>query len=154
MGLYERSQAKPDMGRINPMQNKAFDPAGSLALREAKGLDRSAGVNRSFETEKARTVRSFFGIKNPWLGKKVFAVPAKRKETKEKFDVRAANVPGQDFAAKPFYDDSKEAPVRGDYATRKANFSGSAQGAVSQIGKTAKQNLTVEDVREILNKND
>jgi len=153
-GLYERATAQPDMALINPLQDKVFNPSGGPVLKTASNLERCSGLDRGFATGEARISRSFFGIKNPWFGRKVFGVPERKREKKETFDAGAAAFTDRDFTTGAYADNTKKAPGEPSYPTRAAAVEGAAQGSVSELAPNAKKKLTLEDVREILNKND
>jgi hypothetical protein len=152
--LLDRTTAIPDTTRVNPMQNKAFVEGGQLKIRQAAGYDRSTAAKDTFQTDSYTMTRSFFGIKNPWFGGKVLktksavttndiVIPNLQREVKTKdladnrsaFDAdRAANL--------------RDEPVKTKTHTPKAG----AQGAMDVFSEQAKKEMSIEDIREILNK--
>jgi len=150
--LMDRVMAKPDMSLRNSMDGKKFNGGGSFdTSRHAEVA--SYNFDQKTFGSKTASVRSFFGIKNPWIGKKVEVSQASLwsktivENADRKFDVNSSQV-------KPFYQGDKsaehrETPVKtGGYS-----IAPSAKGAVSQMAPQLNKNLTVDDVREILNKN-
>lgn len=145
-----------DMARVNPMQDVKFDSGGVLGIRPARGLEGSAADLKAFKTGDFTVERSFFGIKNPWFGNKVFATEKADDSLKifldgqkdtfatKAADTRAAREAGR---AAPSTDPSSAVDVRA------ADPRAGAQGSLDSLADPLKKNLTVEDVREILNKN-
>jgi len=152
--LIDRTTGMPDMERVSPMQGKPFEGSGQMNIKKAGGFDRSAGVDGAFQTGSYNMTRSFFGIKNPWLGGKVldvkpanmntdFVIPNLQREveTKDLADNRAA------------FDEDKSANLRDEPVQTKAHtIKAGAQGVMDVFGEQAKKEMSIEDIREILNK--
>jgi len=145
---------KPDMNLSSTMQGKAFGgKSGSLGLRQAgESKDSYAGVRDAYIKDFPFT-RSFLGIKNPWFGGKVY--DAKAADTFSKSIIVNADreVPVRKAEAVGYWDATKAAnfgspvvPVR-QYIPQPA-----AQGAVNQITDKINDKMTIDEVRELLNK--
>jgi len=145
---------RPDMEMSSPMQGKAFGgKTGSLALRQAgESKDSYAGVRDAYIKDFPYT-RSFLGIKNPWFGGKVY--DSKTADTFSKSVIVNADreVPVRKAEASGYYDAAKGAnfgspvvPVR-QYIPQP-----SAQGAVNKITDKINNKMTIDEVRELLNK--
>lgn len=141
---------KPNMDLANPMRDKSFSGTSAVPLR-ASPVAAQAFYGVKDATVKDYSTRSFFGLKNPWFGNKVFA--AKGATGTSAFDVKQA-------------DANKTAEVPGYYAAKKDAQFGSpvvplatyvpapaAQGSVNGISDKVTEKMTIEDVRELLNKN-
>jgi hypothetical protein len=152
--LLERVLAKPDMSQINPMNGKKFD-GGGFFMKKTPSASSQFLFEQKTSTEKYRNVRSFLGVKNPWIGKKVYesnqaSVWSKtlvaNQDTK-KFAVKSA-------ATGKFHEAERRAARREDpFKTSRYLAQGSSQGRLDEISEKIDKNMTIEEVREILNKN-
>lgn len=152
--LLDRTTAIPDMERVSPMQGKPFEGEGQMKIKQAAGFDRSTPAQGTFQTDSYTMTRSFFGIKNPWLGGKVlktnpamtttdFVIPNLQNEvkTKDLADNRSA------------FDADRSANLRDEPVKTKAHpIKAGAQGAMDVFGEQARKEMSIEDIREILNK--
>jgi len=144
---------KPDMEQSNPLQTKSFSQASSVALRKAReSKDSYAGVRDAYIKEFAYT-RSFLGIKNPWFGGKVYDTKRASLLTKSAILNADREVPVKKAEAASYYDATKGAyfgspvvPVR-PFIPQPA-----AQGSVSGISDKINHKMTIDEVRELLNK--
>jgi hypothetical protein len=148
--LLDRIQ-RPDMELSNPMQKKAFTGGGGVQIREAPIAREFAGTKQAGSKEFA--TRSFFGIKNPWFGKREFPAgqaplfarggPANLAEPYRVSGARAREFPAAGKQA-ALADSSVEVrPFLGR---------GEAQGSLDQISDKVKKEMTIDEVRELLNK--
>lgn len=119
-------------------------------------FDKKLGGNQSFRIDKdvspgGFATRSFLGIKNPWFGNKVAKTGAASLWSKT--DVANAN---KKFAVdsadtREFYQADKKAAERTDpVVTRSTKVEPKYQGFIDKT--MSQKNLTVEEVRELLNK--
>jgi len=144
---------KPDMELSNPLQTKSFGQTSSVALRQAgESRDSYAGVRDAYIKDFAYT-RSFLGIKNPWFGGKVYDTKGASLLTKSALVNADREVPVKKAEAAEYYDATKAAnfgspvvPVR-PFIPQAA-----AQGAVSGISDKINDKMTIDEVRELLNK--
>ncbi len=148
--LLDRIQ-RPNMELKNPMQNKAFTGGGGVEMREAPIAKSYAGTKTASAKEFA--TRSFFGIKNPWFGNRVYESreaplfarggPAKLDEPYRVSEARVREYPA---AGKEAALGDSTVPVR-PFLVR-----GGAQGSLDQISDKVKKEMTIDEVRELLNK--
>lgn len=144
-----------DPNRASSIGGKKFEGNGSFALREVNMGKDSFAVSEN-KMGKGFQTREFLGIKNPWFGKKVFSTgdaPLWAKSLPTKVD-QAYEVKTEE--TKDFYQAGKEMPLRSNpVATETKPFlgKGSAQGAMDLMTEKVKKEMTVDEVRELLNKN-
>lgn len=150
--LMDRVTAIPDMKLVHPMQGRSFEGGGDLRPdRKASGFNRTAFASRSYDTESAKETRSFLGIKNPWFGPKVFDVKRARlgKHTIPKAE---AVYPAEKFESRKYPQGPNTAVQAKAVPVAAYNSRGTAQGAMDTVGEAARKELSVDDIREILNK--
>ncbi len=149
--LMERIQ-NPDRTLISPMQTKVFSGTSSAPTGDFHGGSRSFNVTDKAAVKMFSGARSFFGLKNPWFGSKVFpssAAPLGRggnsSLSERVFPVGNAAVKISPLASNKSKDANK-AVETGEFSLR-----GEAQGAFDQITDRVHQEMTIDDVRELLN---
>jgi hypothetical protein len=144
---------KPNMELGNPLQAKSFAEGRSVALRKAsESRDSYAGVRDAYIKDFAYT-RSFFGIKNPWLGGKLYDTKNASLLTKSALLNADREVPVKKAEAVGFYDATKSvnygSPV---VPVRPFIPSPAAPGSVNTISDKITDKMTIDEVRELLNK--
>lgn len=141
---------KPDMQLGNPLQSKSFTGTSSVPIRKSPQAVQSFYGVKDANTKDFPFTRSFLGLKNPWFGGKVYET--KQSSALSKYDVKQAG-----------FDKTSEVD---DYykATKEANFGSpvvpvttfiprpAAGGAVSRISDKINEKMTIDEVRELLNK--
>jgi hypothetical protein len=155
-GLLQRIEnAKPDSKKVNFMQNKGF--AATTYGTKAYGTATYGGLKgadvKTFET------RSFFGVKNPWFGKKVFDTYASRsadrkaKETGQKFQTDAFAVQAYEKGQKK---DLVDASTVVPDAAKPRKYLGREQpdkkDGVDKFTQNLSKDMSIDDVRDLLNK--
>lgn len=151
-GLMERIQ-RPDMQMGNPLQGKTYSNPGSLKIKDSSPLKTfSTGTANAGAKEFAGT-RSFFGLKNPWFGNKVYDAKSAALSPRggsanlsSAFPVRQAVVNEFSGAARKADLASAVVPVR-PFLDK-----GAAQGALDQLSDRITKEMTIDEVRELLNK--
>jgi hypothetical protein len=150
--LLERID-RPDMTLGSPMQGKAFGGAGAAAVKGSAIVREFPGAGREANVGEFAGTRSFFGIKNPWFGNKVFAARESPLVNGSGFSSEGKTFPVREASAGEFASSGKQAqlgnpvqPVR-PFAVR-----GEAQGALDGISDKIKKDMTIDEVRELLNK--
>ena len=147
--LYDRIM-KPNMQLGNPLRNKSFSGTPTVPLQASSaGSQAFYGVKDA--TVKDFSTRSFLGLKNPWFGSKVF-------DTKDAPSISTYDVKRAGF--------NKAADAAGFYgATKGADFGSpvvpvtpfvpepAAKGALSRISDKINNKMTIDEVRDLLNKN-
>lgn len=130
--------------------DKAFTGGGGEFGKKLSG-QKEFQFDQKVSSEKFAT-RSFLGIKNPWFGRKTVATD--KASLWSKTDIANANKKfAVDAAAtREFYQTDKKAGLRlAEVPTRSTKVEAKAQGMMDTISN--QKNLTVEQVRELLNKN-
>lgn len=149
--LMERIQ-NPDRTLTSPMQGKSF---GISSAHDAGGFD---GGSKGYLAKDSTAVkeysgtRSFFGIKNPWFGNKIFPADAapiassgNSSLAARVFPVANATVTESALASKKMNGSDRVVSTR-EYAGK-----GGAQGGLDQITDKVHREMTIDDVRELLN---
>ncbi|MEX1119470.1 MAG: hypothetical protein WEB60_11835 [Terrimicrobiaceae bacterium] len=152
--LLDRTTGMPDMEKQSSMQGKPFEGAGKMNLGKAGGFDRSAGVDGSFQTGSYTMTRSFFGIKNPWLGGKVVDIKPANTTTDFVIPNLQRQFDTKDLAGtRPAFDADRSANLREEpVKTKEHVIKAGAQGAMDVFGEQTRKEMSIEDIREILNK--
>ncbi|MFZ4775616.1 MAG: hypothetical protein ACOYM3_09650 [Terrimicrobiaceae bacterium] len=144
---------KPDMSLGNPLQNKSYSGGTSLGEKTATTADSSYWGVKDARIKEYPLTRSFMGIKNPWFGNKV--MDTKSADLWSKYAIKNADreVSVKKAEAVGYYDATKSAyfgsPV---VPTRVFIPRADSQGAVSQITEKINNKMTIDEVRELLNK--
>lgn len=163
--MIERMDAKRKMaiqsmngdGKINPalsssLGNKDF---GAASFDTKKYGTTSFGTKSA--EQKAYVTKSFFGLKNPWFGRKVFDTPASSltsrtaRESQEQFKTDAFAVKQFEKATKGDLADSS-ATVTAEDQPRPYLVPGKTQQGIDKFTENLKKDLTIDDVRDLLNK--
>ena len=141
---------KPNREMKNPLQNKVFAETGSVPLRSSPAAGQGFYGFKD-ATVKEFSTRSFLGLKNPWFGGKVFAT--KEAASMPFYDVKNAGF-NKTANATAFYAGTKTASL-GSPVVPVTTFvpAPAAQGAVSRISDKINDKMTIDEVRELLNKN-
>jgi hypothetical protein len=139
---------------VAAMNTKTFQSGGDMGIRPAAISENSFKYESKGLTSTFKTSRSFLGIKNPWIGKSVYdskGSPTWSKTIMENSGKTFAT--NGDVQVKGF-NDSKKSSSQGNTAaakTSEASIQGTAQGSV--LSARAKKEMSIEEVRELLNKN-
>ncbi len=147
--LLNRLLNSRDKKFANPLGEKSFQGTPDLMVRGAADQKQAYGDKKNFATETFST-RSFLGIKNPWFGNKVFNT-----KTDEDWSKKALNDAGKKYKVEKaqvqeYYQAGKSAEMKDtSLEVRNAPVKGAAQGSLDET----KKNLSIDDVRQILNKN-
>jgi hypothetical protein len=151
--LLDRVTAKPDMSLINPMNDKKFDGGGYSLGKKATGSSKFL-YQQKFSAEKYRNVRSFLGLKNPWFGKMIYGSSQASLWSKTLGVNAGKKVPVESAQTQRLYEADKKAARREEPVKTSAYLGrGGAQGSLDQISDKIDKNMTIEQVRELLNKN-
>jgi hypothetical protein len=139
----------PKADQANPMGGKSFDSTPFAAKkfdggREYRGL--KPARTKEFAT------RKFLGIRNPWFGKKIYETEAARELTRYVLS-------DKEFASRAV--ESKAAPeegraatrVDGEIDTRQFLGRGKSQGSLDNTYSQGGAPLSLNEVRELLNRN-
>jgi len=145
---------KPDLQQGNPLGDRKFQGGGSMKLDEASYAKSGYATSATPYTKEYALTRSFFGIKNPWFGNKVY-------DARKAGDWTTGSMYGADKKApldktaqvSGFYDDNKSASLGNSVVPlRTAEIRPTSPGAMSQISESISKEMTIDQVRELLNK--
>lgn len=137
---------KPDTALGNPLQSKSFSGSSSGPVRSSMAATQKFQGLKDVTTKEFAFTRTFLGLKNPWFGSKVFAT--KGAGSMSKYEVKKAGL-------------EKTSDVGAYYAaTKSANFGSPVvpvssfvpQAAAQRISDKINQKMTIDEVREMLNK--
>jgi hypothetical protein len=147
--LLDRIQ-RPNMELTNPMQAKSFEGGGGVKIKTASIGKTPYDAGKPANLKEFSGARSFLGIKNPWFGNRVF-------ETKAAPLSGAANLnssfPVRDASSGEFSASDKKARVASsDLNLRPFLISGKSAQGLDQISDKISKEMTIDDIREILNK--
>lgn len=144
---------RPNMELTNPMQAKSFGGGGGLKIQESP-MGRSAfGGAKSASLKEFSGTRSFFGIKNPWFGNRVFETKNAALSAAGGLAKLGSAFPVKDAATRGFAASGKSAPMDSEgYKVRPYLVRGKAQGSLDQLSDRIHKEMTIDDIRELLNK--
>jgi hypothetical protein len=147
--LLDRIQ-RPNMELTNPMQAKSFEGGGGVQMKSANIGKTPYDAGKTANLKEFSGARSFLGIKNPWFGNRIF-------ETKAAPLSGAANLtssfPVRDAAVGGFSTSDKKAQVASfDLKLRPFLIQGNSAQGLDQISDQISKEMTIDDIREILNK--
>jgi hypothetical protein len=160
--LFGQQQEKKLMDRINSpdrqqasiFQNKLFASSSGINLAKTSYADTTYSGTKSSNAKTFPGLRSFLGIKNPWFGNKIFVSRSADISAKtgflngqKSFAVSQAPTAGYANANKDPSLISADVPVR-PFLSK-----GATQGQFDEISAKTKKELTINEVREMLNKN-
>lgn len=138
----------PRVDKENPMGEKAFK-AAPFSSREFQGAKGYGGV-KSAGTKEFGT-RSFFGIRNPWFGRKVYETRAAQELTRYVLSDKA--FASRAVESKASRDAKKQAAgVDGAVDTRDFLARGKSQSSLNNTYSSGPA-LSLDEVRELLNRN-
>jgi hypothetical protein len=158
--LLERLEAQYKSS-INPENAPVFDPASKKFEDGAKlGLQKEARLKTAYDGDKSfdqmikKETRSFLGIKNPWFGKKIFVTQDAFLKKPYALNKNQSPFATKDATVKEFQDANKAMDSRSDPMPRPQVVpQGTAQGSIDAREGTEVKKMTIEQVRELLNKN-
>ncbi len=151
--IIERSFERAKNGTGVAMQNKSFSDSGAF---RADKFETAAFQGAKSASTKEFSTKSFFGIKNPWLGKDVYDTRASTiadrsaRESDKKLATDGYDVRAYDPAAKTSPLDEER--VKEVVEQKVAVVEPKAQGGVDQFTQNLSKDLSIDDVRDLLNK--
>ena len=150
--LLDRIQ-RPNMELTNPMQGKSFNGGGGVEIKDAAvGRQAFSGAKSPLLKEFAGT-RSFFGIKNPWFGNRVFETKTASLSKSGGLGKLDAAYPVRDALTREFPSSEKQANLgTSTVPVRPFLVRGESQGALEQLSTKINKEMTIDDIRELLNK--
>lgn len=149
-----KKRGKADQSLVSPLASRSFSTANGTGIKTFN-TDGYGGVKEA--SVKTYQTRSFLGLKNPWFGRKVYETDsaefAKRtaKESREQF--KTDRFETNKFAAGEKPDlKAATAEVPTSAQPRPYLVAPKAQGGVDRFTENLKKDLTIDDVRDLLNK--
>ena len=147
--LLDRIQ-RPNMELTNPMQAKSFEGGGGVKMKSASIGKTPYDAGKTANLKEFSGARSFLGIKNPWFGNRVFETKAAplsgAANINSSFQVRDAAV--GEFSAS----DKKARVATSDMNLRPFLIRGNSAQGLDQISDQISKEMTIDDIREMLNK--
>lgn len=153
-GMLERL-LHPERARKNEFEGKMFNPGGTVSGREVKGGEYS-GV-KSFGT-KSFEGREYQGARQSWMGRLFFKdqkqlpenLQGTNRDASKKFDTK-------ELSTKRFEGGERQSRLGSTevFPVRDIKPKGTTQGAIDndrQLQEKIKKGLSVDDVRNLLNK--
>jgi hypothetical protein len=148
----EERLLRPEVKENHALQARSFQAPSSL---QAKGFqeDRKFATEKSEQSGDKFEAPTFLGLKVPWLAKKKMETEAFAGK-EQAFATQSANlVKDAERKEKGFAGASREAlPVRRAVSVETASVPGTAQRQIDEIYQRGEGPLSVDEVRELLNK--
>lgn len=143
---------KPGEGWANPLSDKKFNNASVVSEKSTLKTGTYA-EEKGFDAGTYSNTRSFFGIKNPWFGRKVFQSDQANLTTKYELKATEKQFGTDKARVKSFAETDREPldALQAPAETRPFLVQGKSQKALDQ--QSNQKELTIDDVRKILNKN-
>jgi hypothetical protein len=149
--LMDRIQ-RPDMQLGSPLQSKSYEGTSDLKIKSAAASSKTYGVAGSANLKEFQGSRSFLGIKNPWFGERTYDAKTASLTTRGGGDLTKSYRVKQ-AAVSPYSASTRSAnPSKPEVPLKPFLVQGEAQGAMQQISDKVKKEMTIDDVRELLNK--
>ena len=144
---------KPDLQRGNFLQGKAYQADGGMVLRSSSESQATYSGAKDAYMKDFPYSRSFLGIKNPWFGGKVYDTKKADDWASRQMADGDRKVAVRDAVVSGYYQEDKQmnygSPV---VPVREFIPKGATEGAVNQITEKISKDMTIDQVREILNK--
>jgi len=144
---------KPDANRQSDFQNKVFEKSAGFVTNTA-AMGEKSFASRSFAmTKEFETTRRFFGVKNPWFGQKTYETKIASIFTKSSLSNIEKEIPVRRAEVASFYNSEKQMPLGTKVVPiRDYPFQGQSQGMINEITSKSKKQMTIDEVRDMLNK--
>lgn len=155
-GLSQRMDAKWDMSQRNFMDGKAFNMGSSLDFSKKTTMAQTSFLYDQKAKPEGYTTRSFFGIKNPWIGTKIYEAKPASLWSKTLVENADKKYTTEEVMKTDSYAKSGQKANLGNSITLTPEFipKSGTPGAMDQINdQLKKKNMTIDQVRELLNKN-
>ena len=150
-GNQGKSQ-KSDPALASRYSSRSFQ-GGSEAMSRKSAPVSPFLYDQKYSAKKFESGRSFFGIKNPWFGNKVFDSGQADLWSKTLIANSDKKFRTEQAGTKAFAVDGKTAAVEAPVEVKDYVVQGTAPGSVSKITDKIHKDMTIEEVRELLNKN-
>lgn len=149
--LIDRIQ-RPDMQLGNPLQSKSYEAATGINIKRVYYAEKNFSTSQSGAVKDFSGVRSFFGIKNPWFGKLTYDAKPATLGANSGFDpAKSYNVKSAATVPFKFPSTASQSPSQA-VSTKSFLMQGKASGAMQQLSEKVRKEMTIDEVRELLNK--
>lgn len=148
-----KKRKKSDTSLVSPLASRSFETGSKTGIKTFN-TDKYGGTKDA--SVKTYATRSFLGVKNPWFGRKVYetnaSALAKRdaSDARRQFETDAYETKKFGPADKDSGDAQVEVPARAE--PRPYLVAPKAQGGVDQFTQNLKKDLSIDDVRDLLNR--
>lgn len=151
--MLRRILSPPSQEHVSALQNVTYDDAGSFESRSFAIKD-FGGVQDASVAE--FPTKSFLGIKNPWFGKSVVETPTA--VLADRSDAAGSKAFGtNEFATDSATRIDRAAEIRNVIPTARAvtleEMTRDGDLGVSQFTQNLEKDLSIDEVRDLLNKN-
>jgi hypothetical protein len=149
--LLDRIQ-RPNMQLGSSLQSKSYQGASGLKIQSDSVSGKTYGASQPRALKEFQGSRSFLGVKNPWFGQLTYKSkpaslsPKSGAELSKSYSVKPATVVPHAASSQSANVSKPEVPLQPFL------IQGEAQGAMQQISDKVKKEMTIDDVRELLNK--
>ncbi len=144
---------KKDPSLASPLGGLEFKGSSDAALKNKKAAAMDFRYDQKVSSDDYKMVRSFFGLKNPWIGRKVYVAEKANVFSKSLIPNADREVEAGKSLTREYYQAEKVVKT-GDEIVKTQPFlgKGAAQGAMDKLGERVGQDMTIDEVRELLNK--
>lgn len=142
---------RPDMEKTSSFADKEFGKNAAFGAKTYSDTRAWSGGKKDAQMKRFET-KDFLGIKIPWFSSKKaptesFALGDRAFKTSESREA------GETYATRGYADAAKSDRMDGrSYGVREAPFQGVSQTKIDAITRSSDRQLSVEEVRELLNK--
>jgi hypothetical protein len=144
---------RPDTEAASSLQGKTYQGAGTVNIKDAALSQSTFGATKKTGMKEFAGMKSFLGIKNPWFGSRTFdsreawlGSRGGAAALDKSYEVRDASVGRFSGSSKQASLGSPVVPVR-PFLDK-----GAAPNSVGQFSEKIKKEMTIDEVRELLNK--
>lgn len=151
----EGKKTKADPSLVSSMNGKAFQGMRGGSFNRTTG-----GSDFRYEQKASpgnyKMTRTFFGIKNPWIGARTYESQKANLNEKGLITNVDRKFTDKNAQTKEFYQAEKKAAKQEDLSIKSdTSFiaKGKTQGSVDKVNERIGKEMTIEQVRDLLNKN-
>lgn len=154
VGMLDRIWGSRDRTDADPMQNKSFMGSNNF---ESRTFSTSSFAGAKSAEVKEFSTRSFFGIKNPWFGREVYETGEDVLTIRDTRGDLLREYGTGDYGVKEFgaandragYEDQR---VTTEDVHKETSVQPKAQGSVDEMSGNLTEEMSIEQVRKLLNK--
>lgn len=144
---------KKDPSLASPLGSREFQGSNDAAFKKKKAAAMDFRFDQKVAPGDYKMVRSFFGLKNPWFGRKVYVAEKANVFSKSLIPNADREVEVGKSQTREYYQAEKSVKTGDEIVKTQPYFGrGAAQGAMDKLSERVGQDMTIDEVREILNK--